>query len=90
MPKIGIVIMHGKGGSPSKHVSDLASNLEGKGYLVANIEMPWSGNRNYDVSVSDAENEVEKCCQICEARAHRRVGLGTVGTGSDQRNRLIY
>jgi predicted esterase len=51
--------MHGKGGSPTKYVSELASSLEGKGYLVANLEMAWSGRRNYDVSVSAAEKEVE-------------------------------
>jgi pimeloyl-ACP methyl ester carboxylesterase len=57
--KIGVVIMHGKGGSPTRYVSELASSLEEKGYLVANLEMPWSGRRNYDVSVSAAEKEVE-------------------------------
>lgn len=56
---IGIVIMHGKGGSPAKFVSDLASALEGQGFLVANLEMPWSGRRDYDVNVSAAEGEVE-------------------------------
>lgn len=59
LPKIGIVIMHGKGGSPARHVSDLASSLERNGCLVANLEMPWSGRRDYDVSVSAAEKEVE-------------------------------
>ena len=58
-PRIGIVIMHGKGGSSTRHVSDLASSLEGKGYLVANLEMPWSGRRNYDVNISAAVKEVE-------------------------------
>ncbi|OGA33049.1 MAG: hypothetical protein A3G80_06455 [Betaproteobacteria bacterium RIFCSPLOWO2_12_FULL_62_13b] len=57
--KLGIVIMHGKGGSPTRYVSELASSLEEKGYLVANLEMPWSGRRNYDVSVGAAEKEVE-------------------------------
>ncbi len=57
-PAIGVVVMHGKGGSPAKYVSDLASALEGKGYLVANIEMPWSRNRNYDVTVEAAAQEV--------------------------------
>lgn len=57
--KIGIVIMHGKGGSPTKHVSDLASSLEAQGFLVANPEMPWSGRRDYDVNVGGAEREVE-------------------------------
>ena len=58
-PKIGIVVMHGKGGSPAKHVSELASALEKNGYLVANLEMPWSGRRDYDVSIRTAVKEVE-------------------------------
>ena len=33
--KIGIVLMHGKGGSPMRHIADLVSPLEGQGYLVA-------------------------------------------------------
>jgi dienelactone hydrolase len=57
--QVGIVIMHGKGGSPTKHVSDLASSLKDEGYLVANLEMPWSGSRNYDVGVGDGVKEVE-------------------------------
>jgi pimeloyl-ACP methyl ester carboxylesterase len=57
--KIGIVLMHGKGGSPTKYVSELASALEKKGILVANLEMTWSERRNYDVNVSVAEQEVE-------------------------------
>lgn len=57
--KIGIVLMHGKGGAPTKYVSDLASSLEGRGFLIENLEMPWSGRRNYDANVSTAEREVE-------------------------------
>ncbi|MBI2296230.1 MAG: alpha/beta fold hydrolase [Betaproteobacteria bacterium] len=56
---IGIVIMHGKGGSPTKFVADLARTLESKGYVVANLEMPWSGSRNYDVNTGKAEEEIE-------------------------------
>lgn len=57
--RIGIVLMHGKGGTPTRLVSDLASGLEGHGFLVANLEMPWSGRRDYDVDVAAAEREVE-------------------------------
>jgi alpha-beta hydrolase superfamily lysophospholipase len=57
--RIGIVIMHGKGGSPTKFVAELASSLDSHGFLVANLDMPWSGKRDYDVSVSVAEQEVE-------------------------------
>lgn len=55
----GIVIMHGKGGSPFKHVAELAHALEEKGYLVANLEMPWSGKNAYDVDVRAAEEQLE-------------------------------
>lgn len=55
---IGMVVMHGKGGAPGKHVAELAAALEGRGYRVANLEMPWSGRRNYDVNVAAAESQV--------------------------------
>lgn len=57
--RIGIVVMHGKGGSPTKHVAGLAATLRDQGWLVANLEMPWSGRRDYDASVSQAAAEVE-------------------------------
>lgn len=57
-PAIGIVVMHGKGGSPDRLVGDLAAGLASKGHLVANLEMPWSGKRNYDKDVAAAEQEV--------------------------------
>jgi pimeloyl-ACP methyl ester carboxylesterase len=61
--KIGIVLMHGKGSSPVRVMSVLASALEAKGFRVTNLEMPWSGERQYDVSVSAAEQEVENALQ---------------------------
>ncbi len=72
-PRIGIVIMHGKGGSPTRHVSDLASSLEGKGYLVANLEMPWSGRRNYDVNVSAAVKEVESAFDTLRSKGAQKL-----------------
>jgi pimeloyl-ACP methyl ester carboxylesterase len=70
---IGIVIMHGKGGSPAKHVSDLASSLERKGYLVANLEMPWSGRRDYDVDVSAAEREIESALEALRSKGAKKL-----------------
>lgn len=55
---IGIVVMHGKGGSPDRLVNTLATGLEQKSYRVASLEMPWSGKRHYDKDVSAAEQEV--------------------------------
>jgi pimeloyl-ACP methyl ester carboxylesterase len=62
--KIGIVVMHGKGGMPAGHVAGLASHLADKGYLVANLEMPWSKRRNYDVTVAVAEQELQTTLQF--------------------------
>jgi len=70
---IGIVIMHGKGGSPSGHVSDMASFLKDKGYLVANLEMPWSEKRAYDVNVGAAEEEVEAALSALRNKGAQKV-----------------
>lgn len=72
-PKIGVVIMHGKGGTPTRHVSDLASALETKGYLVANLDMPWSAKREYDASVNVAEAEVEAALATLRSKGASRV-----------------
>lgn len=55
---VGVVLMHGKGGQPSGLVAELAAALEAQGLRVANLEMPWSGRRQYDVDVPAAEREV--------------------------------
>lgn len=71
--KIGIVIMHGKGGSPTKHVSDLAASLESQGFLVANLEMPWSERRDYDINVSGAEREVESALSSLRSKGAQKL-----------------
>jgi len=70
---IGIVIMHGKGGAPNRHVSELASALEAQGFLVANLDMPWSGRRNYDVAVAVAEAEVETALSALRAKGAKKL-----------------
>ncbi len=71
--KIGIVLMHGKGGAPTKHVADLASSLEAQGFLVANLEMPWSGKRDYDVNVGAAEKEVESALSLLREKGAQKL-----------------
>jgi pimeloyl-ACP methyl ester carboxylesterase len=56
---IGVVVMHGKGGRPDGLVRKLAEGLESRGYRVANLDMPWSGRRQYDTDVAGAEREVD-------------------------------
>ena len=72
-PAIGIVIMHGKGGAPGGYVSNLATSLEAKGYLVANLEMPWSGSRSYDVNADAAVKEVESALDTLRGKGARKL-----------------
>lgn len=58
-PTIGVVVMHGKGGLPDGLVHELALDLERRGFAVANLEMPWSSRRDYDVEVAAGEKQVE-------------------------------
>jgi pimeloyl-ACP methyl ester carboxylesterase len=65
--------MHGKGGSPSGYVARLAAGLEARGYLVANLEMPWSSRRNYDAPVPAAEDEVESALRGLRGKGASRL-----------------
>lgn len=67
--RIGVVVMHGKGGRPDGLVGELASSLAGRGMQVRNLEMPWSGRRNYDVAPDAGEAEVAQALE-----ALRRAG----------------
>ena len=71
---IGIVVMHGKGGGPhSRYIEPFARALESRWLLVANLEMPWSGGRNYDVPVSRAEEEIEHAIAGLRAKGAAKV-----------------
>ena len=70
---IGIVVMHGKGGSPTRYVVDLARALEGKGLRVANVEMPWSGKLNYSLPVSSGEETVAAALDSLRGEGARKL-----------------
>ena len=57
---LGAVLLHGKGGSPSGYIYELASALQSKGYLVSTPTMPWSQNRIYDASFEEAMHEIDQ------------------------------
>jgi pimeloyl-ACP methyl ester carboxylesterase len=57
---LGVVLLHGKGGSPSGYVRELASALQSKGHLVSTPTMPWAQNRIYDASYDEAMQEIDR------------------------------
>jgi len=72
-PKIGIVVMHGKGGAPDRFVNGLADELANRGYIVANLEMPWSRNREYDVDTSAADAQIDKAIVDMRAKGAQKI-----------------
>lgn len=71
--EIAVVVMHGKGGNPGKFVDELAQALEREGFQVANLEMPWSGNRQYDVGVKAAEGEISAALDAMRAKGAKKI-----------------
>lgn len=58
---IGVVVMHGKGGTPNSKIRGLVSTLKKSGFHAVAPEMPWSGYRGvpkYRASVDDAYGEI--------------------------------
>ncbi len=76
-PAIGIVVMHGKGGGPGGLVKPLADGLEARGFRVANLQMPWSRDRKYDVDVVAAVSEVNAA--ISDLRSKGAVKIFVAG-----------
>jgi pimeloyl-ACP methyl ester carboxylesterase len=51
--RIGVILMHGEQGAPSRVIDRLAQALEKGGYLVGRPDMCWSARRSYDALFDD-------------------------------------
>lgn len=70
---IGVVVMHGKGGSPQRWVNELADALAKEGFQVANLEMPWSRKRGYDVGIKGGVDEISQALDAMRAKGAHKV-----------------
>lgn len=57
---VGVVLMHGKGGTPRGPIWKLAAHLKKLGYKVSVPEMPWSKRRRFDRTFDEAMEEIDK------------------------------
>jgi pimeloyl-ACP methyl ester carboxylesterase len=71
--EIGVVVMHGKGGSPHGWVDKLEEALLAEGFQVANIEMPWSRRRGYDVDMNGGVEEISNALNAMRAKGAQKV-----------------
>jgi pimeloyl-ACP methyl ester carboxylesterase len=70
---IGVVVMHGKSGAPTRLVGKLADALEKEGFQVANLEMPWSSARQYDVSLEAGVGELTRALDALRAKGAKKL-----------------
>jgi pimeloyl-ACP methyl ester carboxylesterase len=59
----GVVLLHGKGGSPTSMIEGLTDSLRKEGALVEAPELPWSGRRIYDATYDQAMAEIDLAVQ---------------------------
>lgn len=81
--ELGLLLMHGKGGSPSGYISELVTALQAKGYLVSAPALPWSKERIYDASYDDAMGEIEREVQSLRSKGAKLVVVGGHSLGAN-------
>jgi len=80
---LGVVLLHGKGGSPSGHVRELAVALQARGYLVSTPTMPWAENRIYDASFDDAMAEIDREVETLRSKGAKLVVVAGQSLGAN-------
>ena len=63
----GIILMHGKWGTPDKGIQPLELELRGAGFVVMSREMPWSDRRAYDMGFDQVMAQLE--AEVAKLRA---------------------
>jgi pimeloyl-ACP methyl ester carboxylesterase len=79
----GIVLMHGKWGSPDKGINEVEAILSRAGYTVVSPEMPWSGKRLYDVGWDGAMAEIDKAIAQLKTKGASRFVVGGHSFGAN-------
>ena len=83
----GALVLHGKGESPES-VAELVDTLRRENVIVAAPEMPWSGRRLYDRSVSEVDAEIDRA--VAELRIHEAARVYLIGQGVGASYALRY
>ena len=81
--RIGLVLMHGKGGTPSGPIAALADNLAASGILIEAPLMPWGRGRIYDKTYDDAMGEIDDAVERLESSGAVRIFVGGHSLGAN-------
>jgi len=74
--RLGIVLLHGKGGMPQQ-LSPMAASLSAHGFLTEQPEMCWSRNRIYDRLYAACLSEIDLAVE--RLKAHGATGIVVLG-----------
>lgn len=80
---LGIVLMHGKQGSPDRAITGLASRLEAAGYRVERPEMCFSGRRIYDLAYQDCFRDIDAAIARLRSAGMRRIVVAGLSLGGN-------
>lgn len=81
--KIGVVLMHGKGGRPDLYIGGLRSGLESAGVLVDSRLMPWGEGRIYDKSYEDTMKEIDAAVARLKADGAKKIVVAGHSIGAN-------
>ncbi len=80
--KIGVLLMHGKGGT-QRYISSLASSLEGAGIIVETPLMPWGKGRIYDKSYEESMDEIDGYVRKLKVAGAKRIVIAGHSIGAN-------
>src|SRR6266851_5733786 len=79
----GLILMHGKWGTPDKGIQPVELELRGAGFVVVSREMPWSERRAYDASVDDVMVQLDGEVAKLRAAGARKIVIGGHSLGAN-------
>jgi pimeloyl-ACP methyl ester carboxylesterase len=75
LPEWGIVLIHGKGGTPTTGIEGLHEALKRQGALVEAPEMPWSARRIYDATYDQAMTEIDAAVERLKKAGAQKIAV---------------
>jgi pimeloyl-ACP methyl ester carboxylesterase len=79
----GVVLMHGKWGTPDKGIQPVELELRGAGFQVVSREMPWSDRRAYDAGFDEAMAQIDGEVAQLRAQGARKIVVGGQSFGAN-------
>lgn len=79
----GVVLLHGKGGTPTSMIEGLTEALKKEGAVVEVPELPWSARRIYDATYDQAMAEIDLAVQKLKWQGAARIVVAGHSLGAN-------